>query len=139
MFVYLLSQLQILHQVLLTLSQLKYSLQRGRVLEINLCFLNTLQKSGVWVFFLINFSPAEISLTSCRFISFGLRGCVAPSRTSNVSLQSLLSRRLAAGAVAVETRVAVTDEEEEGLETVAEITRVFIVEEERGGWAALSI
>ncbi|TNN42544.1 hypothetical protein EYF80_047259 [Liparis tanakae] len=55
-------------------------------------------------------------------------GCVAPSRTSNVSLHSLLSRRLAAGTVAVETRVAVMDED--GLETVAEITRLFVVEEE---------
>lgn len=76
-------------------------------------------------------------LTSCRFISFGLRDCVAPSRTSNVSLQSLLSRRLEAGAVAVETRVAVMEDDE--LETVAEITRVFIIEEEGGGGAALSV
>lgn len=76
-------------------------------------------------------SSSSASPTSCRFISFGLRGCVAPSRTSNVSLQSLLSRRLAAGAVAVETRAAVM--EEEGLETVAEMTRVFAVQEEGGG------
>lgn len=70
-------------------------------------------------------------MASCRLISFGLRGCVAPSRTSNVSLQSLLSRRLAAGAVAVETRVA--GMVEEVLETVAEITRVFTVDEEEEG------
>ena len=70
-----------------------------------------------------------VSLTSCRLISLGLS--VAPSRTSNVSLHSLLSRRLAAGAVAVGPRVAVT--EEEGTESVAEKTRVFIVEEEVGG------
>ena len=90
-------------------------------------------------------SRSIVSLTSCRFISFGLRGCVAHSRTSNVSLHSLLSRRLAAGAVAVGPRVAVT--EEEGTESVAEMTRVFIVEEEEegggggggGGGAALSV
>lgn len=48
----------------------------------------------------------------------------------------MLSRRLAAGAVAVETRVAVM--EEEGFENVAEMTRVFTVEEEGGGGAAIS-
>lgn len=69
--------------------------------------------------------------TSCRFISLGLRGCVAPRQISNVSLHSLLSRHLAVGAVAAETRDAVM--EDEGLETVAEMTRVFIVEEEEGG------
>lgn len=82
-------------------------------------------------------SSTNVSLTSCRLISFGLRGCVAPRWTSNVSLQSLLSRRLVAGAVAVETRVAVM--EEEGLETFAEITRVFVEEDEGGGLAALSV
>lgn len=50
---------------------------------------------------------------------------------SNVSLHSLLSRHLAVGAVAAKTRDAVM--EDEGLETVAEMTRVFIVEEEGGG------
>ena len=69
--------------------------------------------------------------TSCRFISLGLRVCIAPSLTSNVSLHSLLSRRFDVSAVAVETRDAFI--EDEGLETVAEITRVFIVEEEEGG------
>lgn len=51
---------------------------------------------------------------------------------SNVSLHSLLSRRLAAGLAAAAARDAVC--EDEGLETVAEMTRVFIVEEEGGGW-----
>lgn len=55
---------------------------------------------------------------------------------SKVSLHSLLSRRLAAGLAAAEARDAVWDDE--GLETVAEMTRVFMVEEEGGGWGAAS-
>lgn len=85
-------------------------------------------------------STSSVSLTSCRLISFGLSVCIVPSRTSKVSLQSLLSRRLAAGTVAVETRVIVLDEP--GFESVVERTRVFIMEEEEGGGgggAALSV
>lgn len=74
------------------------------------------------------------SFTSCRFISFGLRVCVAPSRTSNVSLHSLLSRRFEAGAVAVATRGAAM--EDDGLETVAEVTRVLVAEQGGGGGGA---
>lgn len=55
---------------------------------------------------------------------------------SKVSLHSLLSRRLAAGLAAAEARGAVWDDE--GLETAAEMTRVFMVEEEGGGWGAAS-
>lgn len=85
-----------------------------------------------------NTDKNSLLFTSCRFISLGLRGCAAPSRTSNVSLHSLLSRRLEAEAAAVETLGAVI--EDEGFESVAEITRVFVVEEEEGGGggAALS-
>lgn len=55
---------------------------------------------------------------------------------SNVSLHSLLSRRLAAGFAAAPARDAVC--EDEGLETVAEMTRVFIVDEEGGAWGGAS-
>lgn len=75
-------------------------------------------------------------LTSCRLISLGLSGCVAPSLTSKVSLHSLLSRRLPAEAAPVETRGAVTAEH--GWETVAEQTRVFMAEEGGGGGEAAS-
>lgn len=53
---------------------------------------------------------------------------------SNVSLHSLLSRRFEAGAVAVEIRGALA--QHEGLESVAETTRVVIIVEEEGGGAA---
>lgn len=75
-------------------------------------------------------------LTSWRLISLGLRGCVAPSLTSKVSLHSLLSRRLPVEAAPTEARGAVTVEH--GLETVAEMTRVFTAEEDRGGGEAAS-
>lgn len=76
------------------------------------------------------FSP----LTSWRLISLGLRGCDAPSLTSKVSLHSLLSRRLPAEVAPVEGRGAVTAEH--GLETVAEMTRIFTAEEDGGGGEA---
>lgn len=55
---------------------------------------------------------------------------------SNVSLHSRLSRRLAAGFAAAAARGAVWDDE--GLETVAEMTRVFIADEEGGSWRVAS-
>lgn len=55
---------------------------------------------------------------------------------SKVSHHSLLSRRLAAVLAAGETRDPVW--EDEGLETVAEMTRVLGADEKGGGWEGAS-
>lgn len=83
------------------------------------------------------------NMTSCRLMSLGLSVCAAPKCTSKVSLQSLLSRRLATGPVAAATLDVVEPEEEEQEEEVeeeeldmaAEVTRIFMEEEEEGAGA----